>query len=393
VEIIKKQVIIIGGGAAGLVAAIFCAKNGADTIILEKNNRIGKKILVTGNGRCNLSNINLNINKYNKSEETGKIFNQFSVEDTLNFFKSIGLMTYADSEGRIYPSTDYANSVLDVLRIKCENLNVKVVCNYEVKNIIKIEKFIITGTGDDFIADSVIVTTGGGVFEPIKKLGHSIVKCVPSLTGFKTEKEKIAGLSGIKINAKVSLNIGNKIYTENGEVIFKDEGISGIVILNMSAHLARQKTDKAILYLDLLPEFTEQSLLEYLINRKENCAYFTIEQFFTGMLHKNIARNILKSIKEFDFSKKCSTLTDTELEQIVRALKNFELKITGFYDNAQVTSGGVNLSEVINLQSKLIKGLYFAGEVLDIDGQCGGYNLQWAWSSGAVAGKSTINNN
>ncbi|MFA5759846.1 MAG: NAD(P)/FAD-dependent oxidoreductase, partial [Clostridia bacterium] len=125
-EIIKKQVIIIGGGAAGLVAAIFCAKNGADTIILEKNNRIGKKILVTGNGRCNLSNINLNINKYNKSEETGKIFNQFSVEDTLNFFKSIGLMTYADSEGRIYPSTDYANSVLDVLRIKCENLNVKV---------------------------------------------------------------------------------------------------------------------------------------------------------------------------------------------------------------------------------------------------------------------------
>ena len=258
----KKRVLIVGGGAAGLTAAIFASLGGAEVVILEKEARVGKKLLMTGNGRCNLSNLNACGEKYNNEIEVNKIFNEFGVSDTIKFFESLGLMTYSDEEGRVYPITDAATSVLDVLRLKCESLGVNIICNYEVKEIIKNQKFTIKGTGDDITCDSVIIATGGGMFDIVNKLGHTTTRTLPSLSGLKTKKDNIIGLSGVRANALVTLKAGDKVYSETGEVIFKDEGISGIVILNMSAHLARLEKSEGTLSLNFLPKLSHKELYE-----------------------------------------------------------------------------------------------------------------------------------
>lgn len=362
-----KKIAIIGGGASGLTAAIKAAEQGFNVTILEKADRTGKKILKTGNGRCNLSNINVSKSFYNHPDFVTDVLEKIPCEKLLSFYKSIGLLTVKDTEGRIYPYSDSATSVLDVLRLRCMSLGVKEQVNTEVKDIKKQKDntFLLDTNAAPFTADKVIVSVGGGS-NLLKELGHNVINFEPILCPLKTDISKIKALSGLRSKCKVTLTRkGKEIYFESGEVLFRPYGLSGIVIFNLSRYA--QKGD--ILHLDFLENLTSSEVKELLSSRinKGN-------DLLTGIFPKRIGEVLLKE----------SNLTN--------AIKDFTLEVLDKTEtnSAQVTRGGIDVNEVNSktFESKKVKNLYITGEALDIDGACGGYNLHFAFASGLTAGES-----
>ena len=381
------DVCIIGAGASGLMCA--CNINNKSVALIDKKEKIGKKILATGNGRCNLTNINLDISKYN-TPLVKSYFKRFSNKDTLDYFYRLGLETVSDEEGRVYPLSNTANSVLDVLRLKIEqNKNVTQFCNAEVLSVSKEENFIIKLSDNQVICSKKLVIALGGnanlnIFNDLKlpKISYK-----PSLCGLKTSINK--GLNNVRINnTLVTMKNDLVNFKQKGEVLFKEDSISGIVIFNLSSHLARINKYNFELSLDFLPDVTLENLTQKLLDRKQKLFDYTCENFLTGFFHKALNLHLLEKIK-CQLNKKVSDISISQVKQLALLIKNFKVTCFEPLNNNQVFSGGINLKALDeNFMFKSIPNLYAIGEFLDVDGECGGYNLQWSWTSGYLCAKN-----
>lgn len=397
-----KQVVIIGGGAAGLTAAISAVRNGKQVTILEKNSKCGKKLLITGNGKCNFWNENQNLSHYHSSS---KLLNNFitkeAKESVLKFFTSLGI-TYKTKNGYYYPFSNQAFTIQNALLLECQKLNIEIINDFTVENIIKKENyFIINPNKENIKAKNIIITTGskaapktgsdGSGYTLAKSLGHNIITPLPSLVQLKGNEPLFKNWSGIRTDVKVNLIIDNKLLqTENGEIQLTDYGVSGICIFNLSGKVAKalNKNKDIEIAINFTP-FTED-IKKYLKMQNKNTSHKTISELLEGILHYKLVDIILKkaNIKR---NLLLNNLSKTELNTLSNVLTNFKIKIlsTHSFDHAQVCQGGIPLEELDSaLQSKITKNLYFAGEIIDIDGDCGGYNLGWAWMSGIIAGKN-----
>ena len=394
----SNAVAIVGGGAAGLTAAIFAAQNGREVTVYESGERVGRKILATGNGSCNMTYINADINNYhgNNTKFLLGAINKFWVEETIAFFENLGILTKTEERGKVYPYSDQASAVLDVLRFRLEELNVRIVTGFEVESVKKNgNRFeLVSYNGKTSYAEKVIIAAGGRAapnlgskgkgYELLKCFGHKITDLKPSLVQLKTDTDVVKKLKGIKLNAIVS--IGSQ--SEYGEVLFTDYGLSGPAVFSLTS---RMKNDKK-LSLDIMYNYTLHQIRDIINARICNNPKMRLENFFVGMLNKKLGQALLKSIGIEPLSRYAVTLNEHEISMLCETLKKWEFNIKGTmsWNNAQVTKGGAVTDEFSpsTMESRLVKGLYAAGEVLDIDGDCGGYNLQWAWSSGYLAGSS-----
>lgn len=394
------KIAVIGGGASGMMAALTASENTANSVFLfERQSRTGRKLLATGNGRCNLSNRNLTVAHYhgNQPEFCAFALKELDTERTLAFFRSLGLLTVAEESGRVYPYSDSANSVGDVLRLHLEQRNnVEIITACEIASLKKDgNKFTLSSPLQSYEADRVIVCAGGIAggklggtdlgYKLLAPFGHRRTKLYPSLVQLRTDTTLVRSLKGIRCDARV--RIGN--ICREGEVQFTDYGVSGPVIFELSRFISTENCQQE-LHLDLLREYTVGELASFLQQRCAAMPELRGEDLLTGMLHNRLGRTMVKAAG-FSQEMRCGDLRAGELELIARKVKDFVLTLHGDMgmDHAQVTAGGVCTDgfDDRTMESKLCPGLYAAGEVLDIDGDCGGYNLQWAWSSGRLAGQ------
>ena len=401
----KTEIAVIGGGASGLMAAITAKKSGKEVVILERKDRILKKVLITGNGRCNITNVNANISNYfgKNISSVENILNRFTPQDTMDFFNELGIVCNEENRGKVYPLSGQASSVVDALRFEAEKLGIKIETEFYVRKIEKDGfKFRIYSEDRKKIeAGRVIIAAGGqsypelgsngSGFELAKELGHSVTKLSPSIVQLKTEKYQVKGLQGIKTDVAVTAYGDNKkICTYDGELLFTDYGISGNVVFNISFVMPLYKNVE--FEIDFMEKFDYNELYEMLKERKRILSHLTMENYFNGMINKKLGQFLSKVSGIEKLSKPVKDLNDSDIRKLCTVLKKYRVKIletTGF-KNAQVTAGGVSLDEVNieTLESKIVKGLYFSGEVLDVYGECGGFNLQWAWASGHIAGEN-----
>ena len=382
-----KQIIIVGAGASGLVAAIKAAAIGAAVTVLEQNDRPGRKICTTGNGRCNMTNLNNIENAYRGShpEFVKDALKQFSVKDTLSFFQKLGICT-TDRSGWIYPRSNQAQSIVDVLTMKARSLKVKLKTNQYVTGVSFTDgHWNVHTNGWTYTCDAVILANGSKAssvagssesgYEISKSLGHHLIEPLPALTALKCRGNFFSGWSGVRTEGKITLYINDIPQTsQQGELQLTDYGVSGIPVFQISRYAIRAiyEKKKVELSINFFPELTKQELQEYLGRRKNDCPYKNEKELLTGLFPEKLIR-VLSAQKD-----------------LISAITDFRLSVKSglSFEQAQICSGGVDTSEVDShtMESRLHKGLYFAGELLDIDGTCGGYNLQWAWSSGATAG-------
>ena len=401
----KTEIAVIGGGASGMMAAITARKSGKEVVILERKDRILKKVLITGNGRCNITNVNANISNYfgKNISSVENILNSFNPQDTMDFFNGLGIICNEENRGKVYPLSGQASSVVDALRFEAERLGIKIETEFYVKKIEKDGfKFKIYSEDRKKIeAGRVIIAAGGqsypelgsngSGFELAKELGHSVTRLSPSIVQLKTEKHQVKGLQGIKTDVAVTAYGDNKkICTYDGELLFTDYGISGNVVFNISFVMPLYKNVE--FEIDFMEKFDYNESYEILKERKKIMSHLTMENYFNGMINKKLGQFLSKVSGIEKLSKPVKDLNDSEIRKLCTVLKKYRVKIldtTGF-KNAQITAGGVSLNEVNTetLESKIVKGLYFSGEVLDVYGECGGFNLQWAWASGYIAGKN-----
>ena len=394
---------VIGGGAAGMMAALTASQQPEHEIwLLERQTRMGRKLLATGNGRCNLSNYNLSRENYHgmEPEFSDYALEHFDVSDTLDWFRQLGLFTVCEASGRIYPFSDSANSVVDVLRLALEQRpNVHILCGVEVTRIRKGKSFTVHTQDHTVKADRVIVTAGGCAgsklggtmsgYQLLQEFGHSCTKLYPSLVQLKTDPTYPRSLKGVRAEAIVTLLGGGRILAQQqGEVQFTEFGVSGPAVFALSRYASPPRSDMAV-QLNLMPEASFPDLNEYLTQRRQQFGALTAENLLTGMLHNRLGRTVLR-YAGYSLTQTIDSLQPADLRTIAQAIQTMCLPVTGLMgmDAAQVTAGGIRTEEFDpqTMESRLVPGLYAAGEVLDIDGDCGGYNLQWAWSSGHLAG-------
>lgn len=396
------SVIIVGGGFSGLVIMNKFIESGVDFLLFEKNDRLGKKILATGNGRGNISNKDLSLNHYHGSNPS---FCEYAIKTYDNrhiarFFEKMGIIL-TEENGRLYPLSKQANAILDGLRLS-DNGSVRFakVTDVEYNDGI----FTAVADGKEYFAKNVIMCVGGKsspnfgtdgtAYNLVKKFGHKITPLYPSLVQLTAPKESIKGLKGIKENAKVTAySNGVKLAEVEGDLLFTDNGISGNTVFYLSAYLVNAKNP--FVTVDYLYNVNEEVCKKSLASRRNAYPDLTAESFLSGLVHSRISYKTVSDLFGTDFLKvKYKEIDDDKIDKLIGLLKNTEIKITGNtgFANSQVTKGGIDVNQVNNttMESKLQKGLYFCGEVLDVDGDCGGYNLQWAYSSAMCAYKSVI---
>ena len=396
----KVDIAIIGGGASGMMAAIAAAEQGARVTVFERQARLGRKLAATGNGRCNLSNTHTDLSHYH-GEESGfcrSVLEQENTVRSLKRFRDMGLLTVENEDGRIYPMSDNAGSVVDVLRFTLEALHVRVNCGCPVKKVNKVSGGFLLGMENGReTADRVIVSCGGkaggklgGVgdgYRILEELGHRCTALRPALVQLRTEGTLTRGLKGVRTQAQVYLRHGKRITgMERGEVQFTEYGLSGPAIFAISREAVQKP--KCVVSLDLFPEMDTDELHALLKWRARTRPGLTLDDLFTGTVQNRLGRVLVSS------AGLSGGILLSESEHLLRTLaeraKDFSFRVTGDlgFDQAQVTSGGICTREFDpeTLESRICPGVYACGEVLDVDGDCGGFNLQWAWSSGWVAG-------
>ncbi len=399
--------IIIGGGASGLAAAVSLAKQNQNIkiAVLEALDRVGKKLAITGNGQCNITNKNLNPEFFH-SDNAGfsqTALNKYGFDYTKKFFEEIGINIVSKEDGRSYPRSYQASSVVDALRFAADKYGIVTFFNTKVEAVTKNNGgFVLNTNGENFYAKKVVFACGllsggekvGGFNNGIKileKLGHKTVKLTPSIAQLKAQNSVLKSLKGIKTDSLAVLKIdGNTIDSEKGEILFTDYGLSGPAILKLSRECARTNKESEIV-IDLFYEYSENELLRLLETRQKNIAKREKETFLFGLLQNRLARAVL-AYAGLDLKGEIGEFTEKELKKLAFLLKNFAFTVTGNtgFINSQATAGGIDTKEVnaATMQSKKINGLYVIGELLDVDGDCGGYNLQWAWSSAFCAAES-----
>ena len=402
---LKFDAVIVGGGASGLMCAISAKQKNKNisVAIIEKNDRVGKKLLSTGNGRCNLTHNNITIENYCGSfkNQSEAIFLKYDTDKMLETFKNLCLLTFCDNEGRCYPLCKQASAVLDVLRFACDRLNVEIFCGENIRSIRKNgNNFSVKTDRNDFVAKKLVIANGskaapklGGnssSADYLKNLGHSFIPFSPALCPIKVKSDVIKSLKGIRATAKAVLfdKNGKFVKEEIGEVQFTDNSLSGICIFNLSLYTKKD----FFISLDLLPDISDRELNSLLYNNKKLFSDLTIDNLLTGILQKRLGQAVLKESEITDFSRKCSTISDSDIENIVRIIKNMRFPVIencGF-EQAQCALGGVSGREIDEntMQSKIVKNLYVCGEAIDLCGECGGYNLHFAFASGLTAGEN-----
>ena len=401
----SKKIVIIGSGASGMIAAIVAKRNGSEVILLEKNDRIGKKLLATGNGRCNYANQNMTIDNYHGENPkfAYSALKSFNYDQTIDFFERLGITPAVEDGGKVFPLSFQSSSMLYVLRYEIEDLNIDLRVESEVIDIIKKDNFIVKlKEGKELRADKVILATGGMAMPGsgsngdgygfLRSLGHSITDIFPGLVQLKLDGNIFKGLKGVKFKGIARLYEKDKMLLEDsGDILFTDYGISGPPILQLSRtalyHL--NKNREVNLEISIIHARNLEELKEYLNNRFLFMTKRSVEDSLVGLINKRLIRPILKEVN-IDKNKKISHISQEEVERLAGILISWKFKIIGSlsFKDAQVTAGGVSTKEIDSktMESKLVKGLYITGELLDIDGDCGGFNLQWAWSSGYIAG-------
>ncbi len=398
------KIAVIGGGAAGIMAAITAAKHGADVTLIEATNRIGNKILMTGNGKCNFSNLYLDKTCYycKDNQFLENVFEKFSPQDCAAFFKNSGMLV-KDKEGYLYPLGEQASIVLDILRLELNRCGICVMTEAKVIRLSKEnDKFVLDiENGKRLSFEKVIVAAGGrsypktgsdgNGYKLAKKMGHTIFPTVPALVQLVGCDDFYKTIAGVRSEGRVAVFVsGNEIRSERGEIQFTDYGISGIPIFQISRIAAYGLFEKKMveIHVDVLPDYNKNELTELISQRSSLYKGFTLEEFMCGLCNKKLGQFAIK-YAGYKTSELIDDKTCEELVQMVLTLKEmvFHITDTKGYETAQVTAGGVLTDELDdNLQSKNCKGLYFAGEMVDVDGICGGYNLHWAFASGYVAG-------
>lgn len=406
---IYKDIIIIGGGASGMICAIKAKENHPDksVVILEKQNRIGRKLLSTGNGRCNLYNIDSNnTERYHGSfkDNLKTLFKTRSVTKIAEEFSRLGLTTYSDTEGRVYPYSNHAGSVLDVLRYRLYDLNVEILCESTVSAVSKTDKDFNVYTDKEKYSCSKLVFSSGSSASPklgsdrsgidiLKKAGHKIIGLSPALCPLEVfDKKTLSSLKGVRQKGLAALFDGDKyIKTEIGEIQFTDNALSGICIFNLSSYVKGLKNP--VISLNLNPYNDNYGQLLYVLKiRKDSYKFREIGSFLDGIFVNKLGLAILKSAGISNFHKPVSILTKDNIENICDTIYDWKFKIKkpSDYNKAQVCSGGVSGDEIDpkTMESKIIKNLYICGEAVDIDGECGGFNLFFAFASGIAAGEN-----
>ena len=394
---------IIGAGASGMAAALAASENPQNTVILmERQARVGRKLQATGNGRCNLSNIHAGPRGYNGEhpEFVLPAISAFAPEATLRWFADLGLYTVTEVSGKVYPYSDQANSVVDILRFALEKENIHVITGFEVTKVQKTANgFRVESAEGGYDCHKLIVACGGiagtklggsmAGYRILGKLGHKCTRLRPTLVQLKTDWAGVAGLKGVRANCRAAILRDGQLHRESlGEIQFTEYGLSGPVIFEVSRD-ACEGRGKWECLLDFLPDVPQEALLAELLRRRGS--ELTAEDLLTGILHNRLGRVLTKSvgIRGVD---PIGELSEEDLEAVARRVKAFTVPLSEplGMDSAQVTAGGILTNEFDpeTMESKLQPGLYACGEVLDIDGDCGGYNLQWAWSSGRLAGLS-----
>lgn len=405
-----SKVIVIGGGASGLTAAIYASLAGNEVIILEKNANCGKKILITGNGRCNYYNSDQNVEHFHTTSNIGleKILNKNIYNEINNFFEMLGLVPKI-KDGYYYPLSNQAVSVANALLNQAELLNVEIRNNINVDSISKENNlFKITTDYENFDCDKVILATGskaapstGSVgigYDILKTLGHNIITPLPALVQLISDDKIVKEWAGVRNEADCTLIVNDsKIKSEIGEIMLTDYGVSGICIFNLSGEAAKAlyKKQNVEIEINFIPNIIVQDYYEWFNNYNKNVPNRKVSELLDNLINYNLVNAILKKLNiKRDIC--WNDLTYDKQNTLIDNLTKYRLLITDTksFDKAQVCSGGLSLEEVdLNtLESKKISNLFIAGELLDVDGDCGGYNLTWAWASGILAGKGTKDN-
>lgn len=405
----NKRVIVIGGGAAGLMAAGFASKNGAEVLLFEKMPRVGRKLRITGKGRCNLAN-NCDIETFMQNVPVNNRFlysalYNFSPYEIISFFESLGLKTKTERGNRVYPMSEKAIDVVDTMKGFAENNGAKII-HQEVKSLI-IENNVCVGiktSNNTYNADSVIVATGGKSYHLTgstgdgynfaKEAGHTIVEIKPSLVPLESTDKSCKEMQGLSLR-NVSLTVKNKnnktVYTDFGEMLFTHFGLSGPIVLSASCHLKDYDKESYTAYIDLKPALNEEQLdLRIQRDFKEN-----INRAVSNSLSKLLPKKMIPvTLRRWGvpYDKKCNSITKEERKKLLFLIKNFDIPISNPrpVEEAIITSGGVKVSEINpkTMESKIVSGLYFAGEVIDVDAYTGGFNLIIAWATGRLSGES-----
>lgn len=398
---------VIGGGASGMASAIAAARNGASVTIMERNDRVGRKILMTGNGKCNFSNTDLSTHMYYSDDIdfVRRSLDRFGVKEVVRFFQSLGLMI-KEENGYYYPACEQASTVLDVLRFELDRLGVRVITGFFVNEIRHNGHFYTVLTENGALSmefDRVIIACGGCAapktgsdgngFELAKKLGHKIMDPHPALVQLRCKEDFFKSIAGVRADAKISVERGKRvILSEYGELQITDYGISGIPVFQISRVVSGylKEQDWLKVHIDFLPGFDEAAYQEFMQVRKMLYGTGTVEEFFTGMLHKKLMQLFIR-LAGLKGGAAYEAADQAGIDEVFRLCRDLEVTVTGCnsFDMAQATAGGVLLSEVTErFESRRMPGVYLVGELLDVDGKCGGYNLHWAWCSGILAGES-----
>ncbi len=396
------EVIIIGAGASGLTAAVAAARQGSSVLVIEQKDKAGKKILATGNGKCNFTNTFQKPECYRSDDSAFamKVLSCFDVGKTIQFFRELGIYP-KNREGYLYPNSEQAASMVQVLLMECERLKVAFCYGEAVKEIRKPDYTVVTETFT-CRAEALILATGGCAspqlgsdgsgYQLAESLGHRIIKPLPALVQLKSPVKFLKTISGVRTVTAVSAHSGKKVLArEEGEVLFTDYGISGIPVLQLSRYVAKalDRGEKVQLLLDFMPELTREELEELMKQRRVQNPHKNLEEMMIGLYNHKLSYIMIKEAG-LEVTKSAPKVTDEEIRRLVYQMKEFLLPVcaTNTFENAQVTAGGAATGELNEktLESKLHRRLYLTGELVDVDGTCGGYNLQWAWSTGYLAG-------
>jgi hypothetical protein len=405
----KKQVIVIGGGAAGMIAAIAAGRRGAEVTILERNPRVGKKILATGNGRCNFTNIFADYSHYygHNPKFSNRILADFTVDDTIRFFEKLGIEHKVEDAGKVFPMSDQASSILDVLRYELNETGITVISEAYVKNITRKKAgfTIELANGQACRGERVIIAAGGKAmpasgsdgngFALAARLGHNVTSIFPALVQLMLDGPFFKRIDGVKFVGTAEIIHNNKsLAKDKGDILFANYGVSGPPVLQLSRKAGEllNQGQEAYLKITIMDMMAEEEVRKLIRKRFQLNPHKPVDFSFVGLINKRLIPVILAEAGIKDLKCPVVALSAQEQDKITRILTDWRFKIRGTksWASAQVTAGGVNTREINEntMESKLVKGLFFAGEILDIDGQCGGFNLQWAWSSGFIAGQN-----
>jgi len=388
------------------MAAIAAARAGADVFLLEKTPRVGRKLLLTGNGRCNLTHSDCSPRRYHgrRPEFFRTVLTSFPAERTLSFFKELGLLTKTEEDGRVFPLCDQASTVLDLLRDELSRLNVPIHAETEIRNIRN--RFDLTCADNRrFKADRVILSTGGLAHPETgsdgkglllaEQCGHHLVPVFPVLVPVRVRSPFLKSLKGTRTDCDIELTVdGKPVQRESGEIIFNSDNLSGIPLFQLSRKVTEclQAHRRPSLRIDLLPGINAKVLAEELEGRFRTRPQEPPERALLGLLNKRFIPVLLKTAGFKTESPSGSTVSRSRVSSLVELIKGWSWEITGTlgWAEAQATAGGVDTLEVdpLTMESRLTPGLFFAGEILDVDGDCGGFNLHWAWATGATAGRA-----